>query len=80
MALIYKLPDAFVEKHKALLDGWAWRINPEMNLAEQFPDEPMLARAVLEAVTTPSGMKIRSKTPQSMLAVRKYANAQAVAD
>lgn len=85
MTLFFKLPDAFVAKHHALLEGWDWRSEPEMVLAEQLPDEPTLARGILEAVpgaNVPKAPKdatvIRSKTLASMVAVRNYANAQAV--
>jgi hypothetical protein len=86
MTLVFKLPDAFVAKHKALLEAWDWRAKPQMLPADELPNDdpllPLLARAYLEAVPgsivpkAPRGATvIRSKDPRSMLAVRKYADA-----
>jgi hypothetical protein len=81
MALIFKLPAAFVRQHEALLIGWDWRARNQMPLREALKGDealtkiPHLAEAVIEAVPRDKGTVIRSAGPRSMIAVRKYAEA-----
>lgn len=80
MTLTFKLPDAFVAKHKALLEGHDWRARNRLPLSEALKGEaaldeiPHLAEAVLEAVPRGNATVIRSASPRSMIAVRKYAD------
>jgi hypothetical protein len=67
----YKLPAAFVTRHRAELEGWDWVRDPEMPLANLCED---LAGYFLERVGDGSDMKVRSKGPHAMVRVRNYTN------
>lgn len=77
LKITYKLPQAFVDAHKALLDGQDWERSPSLRLAEVLPDIEALAGVELEAVPQDrrvQGLKVRSVNTASMVALRRYAD------
>lgn len=77
---LHALPQAFIDKHLAVLTAWDWSKRPDMPLAEVFPDEPALANVVLETVSDRKETVVRSMTGRSMLDMRAYADALSAAE
>jgi hypothetical protein len=77
--LTLKLPQPFIDKHKALIEGYDWRSNEKMVLGKHLPDVPELADVVLEVVVRGALTIIKSVDLRSMTAVRKYSDALAKA-
>lgn len=78
-ARIYKLPLAFQERHRELLDGWDWSVSPEMRLSETIAEASDLADVVLETamshVRRGQALVVRARTPRMAMALRQYSDA-----
>ena len=72
-APVFKLPEAFLARHKDVLDTWDWARWPEMPLNAAVPNAGFTDDDKLEAIGRGASLIVRSKHPGTMKRMRAYA-------
>jgi hypothetical protein len=73
-AIRFKLPLAFLQAHKDVLDAQDWTRNNLMDLGVALPEIAALAGVNLEAIARNREIIVRCVDGPSMLKLRKYAD------